>query len=257
MDERPTHLDLFSGIGGFSIAFEAASFRTVGFCEVDPVAGAILKKNWPHVPNFGDVRTITESLQGRVDVITGGFPCQPFSVAGKRRGSIDNRYLWPSMLEVIKHFRPSWFCGENVPGILSMGLENMLLGLEKASYRSAIFNVPACGVGAQHERERIWILSNRHEIRRDDSGTRAYNLERKEAAFCFAPGNQWERDASSLCEAFGAKHRRTKPALCRMADGLPGKLDRVRIAALGNAIVPQVAEIFAKAIYQEIQKGSR
>lgn len=124
-------MDLFSGVGGFTIAAERAGWKTIGFSEIDPYASAVLKKHWPGIPNLGDIRGIHGV---RADLVTGGFPCQPFSTAGQRRGASDDRALWPEMRRVIEEARPSWVCAENVPGIISMELDRVLFDLECLGY---------------------------------------------------------------------------------------------------------------------------
>lgn len=172
-----THLSLFSGIGGLDLAAEAAGFVTVGQCEWADYPTKILEKHWPDVPRWRDIRTLTkESFYEKtglrtVDVVSGGFPCQPFSLAGKRRGQDDDRYLWPEMLRVISELRPSWVLGENVPGIVNLALDQVLADLENLGYTSQAFNIPACGVDAPHKRSRIAILAyavdRRGALRRD------------------------------------------------------------------------------------------
>lgn len=161
-----THLSLFSGIGGLDLAAEAAGFVTVGQCEWADYPTKILEKHWPDVPRWRDIHTLTkESFYERtglrtVDIVSGGFPCQPFSVAGKRRSTADDRYLWPEMFRVIKDLRPAWVLGENVPGIVNLALKEMLSDLESAYYEAQCFLVPACGVDAPHRRERIAIVAH-------------------------------------------------------------------------------------------------
>ena len=159
-----THLSLFSGIGGLDLAAEWAGIQTIGQCEWADYPTKVLEKHWPDVPRRKDIRTLTgESFYERtgrrtVDIISGGFPCQPFSVAGKQRGKEDDRYLWPEMVRVIKELRPTWIVGENVAGIVRMALPDILSELEACGYRTRTFLVPACAIGARHRRYRVAIV---------------------------------------------------------------------------------------------------
>ena len=161
----PTHLSLFSGIGGLDLAAEWAGFQTVGQCEWADYPTKVLEKHWPDVPRWRDIRTLTkESFYERtglrtVDVISGGFPCQPFSVAGKRRGKDDDRYLWPEMLRVIQEIRPTWVVGENVAGLIRIALDEILESLEQADYTARAYAFKACEVGALFAGERIAIVA--------------------------------------------------------------------------------------------------
>ena len=163
-----THLSLFSGIGGLDLAAEMAGFRTVGQCEWADYPTKVLEKHWPDVPRWRDIRTLTgESFYEKtgmrtVDVISGGFPCQPFSVAGKRRGKEDDRYLWPEMLRVISELRPDWVVGENVAGIVNMALDQVYADLENEGYAVQALIIPACAVDAPHRRDRCAIIANRY-----------------------------------------------------------------------------------------------
>lgn len=157
-------LDLFSGIGGFSLGLDRAGFETVAFCEIEKYPISILKKHWPDVPVFEDVRKLNkEALENvgikSVDVVCGGFPCQPFSVAGKQEGKNDDRHLWPEMFRIIKETRPSWVIGENVAGFVSMALDDVLFDLESEGYETQSFVIPACAVNASHRRDRVWIVA--------------------------------------------------------------------------------------------------
>ena len=160
-----THLSLFSGIGGLDLAAEWAGFKTVGQCEWADYPAKVLEKHWPEVTRWKDIRTLTgESFYERtglrtVDIISGGFPCQPFSVAGKQRGKEDDRYLWPEMVRVIKELRPTWVVGENVAGIVRMALPDILSELGGLGYRTRAFLIPACAVGARHRRYRVAIVA--------------------------------------------------------------------------------------------------
>jgi DNA (cytosine-5)-methyltransferase 1 len=155
-------LDLFSGIGGFSLGLErTGGFQTVAFCEIEPFARRVLAKHWPGVPIHQDVRKLKGSDVGTVDVVCGGYPCQPFSLAGKRAGQEDDRHLWPEMRRLVDELRPSWVIGENVAGHISMGLDDVLSDLGALGYAWRPFVIPAVSVGAPHRRERVWIVANR------------------------------------------------------------------------------------------------
>ena len=209
-----THLSLFSGIGGLDLAAEWAGFKSVGQCEWADYPSAILEKHWPDVPRWRDIRTLTkESFYERtglrtVDIISGGFPCQPFSVAGQRRGKEDDRYLWPEMLRVIQELRPNWVVGENVTGIISMALDEVLSDMEALGYACQALIIPACGVDAPHRRYRVAIVA--HDDRRSSwketlqSGRKTVNNDiRGEVRRCSID-----------------------TGICGMADGLSGEIHR-------------------------------
>ena len=160
------HLDLFSGIGGFSLGLESAGLvETVAFCDFEPYCQKILNKHWPDVPIYGDVKELNyERLRAdgidTIDIITGGYPCQPFSVAGSQKGEQDPRHVWPEMFRLIQEFKPSWVIGENVSGHIKLGLDTVLENLESEGYSARTFSISASSVGANHQRERIWIVGN-------------------------------------------------------------------------------------------------
>ncbi len=300
-----THLDLFSGIGGFSLALESEGFNTIGFSEIDPYASCVLKKHWPTVTNYGDVRNIPAL---GCDIVTGGFPCQPFSVAGKRRGSEDDRHLWPEVLRVIERCRPRYFIGENVPGIISMELDGVLSDLENQGYTARTFVIPACAVDAKHKRDRVWIVAHTGSTGRKPGSAWNEGIDQpilgegsstisqqpsppfasmadrcgvecgtgiapagpgietansgEDVANTHLAGSQgWYGSELSECSgewiAWSGDSRSEQPyawlpepGLGRVANGVPNRPHRLR--CLGNSIVPQIAKIFARAIYQTL-----
>ena len=157
-------LDLFSGIGGFSYAAErlVGGFETIGFCEIDPFCQKVLRKHWPDVPIHKDVKELAndaDRFRGLVDVVCGGYPCQPFSLASaNRKGQEDDRHLWPQMLRIIQATRPRFVIGENVAGHITLGLDNVLSDLEAENYTARAFVIPACAKDAKHRRDRVWIV---------------------------------------------------------------------------------------------------
>ena len=160
MNEKIKTLSLFAGIGGIDLGLEATGyFETVQFVEYDPYCQHILKRHWPDVPVWGDVKTFDPDSCGEIDCIVGGYPCQPFSVAGKQKGTQDDRHLWPRMFEIIKHKRPSLILCENVSGHIVLGLDEVLLDLEGEGYSTRAFVIPASAVDANHKRERVWIVA--------------------------------------------------------------------------------------------------
>lgn len=227
-----THLSLFSGIGGLDLAAEWAGIQTIGQCEWADYPTKVLEKHWPDVPRWRDIRTLTkenfyEKTGTRtVDVISGGFPCQPFSVAGKQRGKEDDRYLWPEMVRIIKELRPTWIVGENVAGIVRMALPDILSELEACEYRTRTFLIPACAVGARHRRYRVAIVANAESqlkgrlpvgkgAEESGSGGCGENIQYSNGAGCkkqhtskepaqqgFAGGRRNERD---ICHAAGER----------------------------------------------------
>lgn len=164
------HMGLFEGIGGFSLAARWAGWHTPVMVEWNTYCQAVLRKNFPDATIFSDIRNFDgRPYAGQIDIITGGFPCQPFSHAGKRAGTDDDRYLWPEMLRVITEVKPAWVVGENVAGLIGMDggrvLEGILVDLENAGYTPEVFVIPAIAVGAPHRRDRIWIVANNNSAR--------------------------------------------------------------------------------------------
>ena len=165
-------LDLFSGIGGFSYAAEQFGIKTIGFVEKDEFCQKVLKKHWKNVPIESDIRNVKGDNYGTATIVSGGFPCQPFSVAGKRKGQDDDRYLWDETIRVVAECKPRWFIGENVDGLVNIQ-EGMVLrqvqdDLEKEGFQVQCLVIPASGVGAWHQRKRIWIIG--HNVSNTNSG---------------------------------------------------------------------------------------
>jgi len=166
-------LDLFSGIGGFSLGLEWAGMETIAMCEKDKFCRQVLAKHWPDITIHEDIRKLDgREYKNAIDVVCGGFPCQPFSVAGKQLGKEDDRHLWPEMLRVIKESAPAWVIGENVSGFVSMALDDVCLDLEAEGYEVQSFVIPACAVEAHHKRDRCWIVAHANELRLEEHGHR-------------------------------------------------------------------------------------
>ena len=264
------HLDLFSGIGGFALAAQWAGINTVAFCEIEPYAEKILKKNFPDVPIYSNIYELKRrDIDGTIDIITGGFPCQPFSVAGRKKGTKDNRDLWPQMFRVIQEFKPTWIIGENVANFVSMAFQRTKTDLESEGYDVQPFVIPACAVNAPHRRDRVWIVgyakhngSFTTEKQRGINKTGNNNKERKKETFQLkGTGRRGNYEAvantksiyaqrldnkSRKREPWGSSWWDTEPDVGRVANGVSNRVDRLK--GLGNAIVPQVAYQILKGI---------
>ena len=238
------HLDLFSGIGGFALAAQWAGIETVAFCEIDDFACKVLNKNFPNVPIHRDIRELDGEQYARIDIITGGYPCQPFSVAGSQKAENDNRHLWPEMRRIVAQAKPTWLICENVYGHVALGLDDVLYDLEGLGYAAQPFVIPALAAGANHNRERVFIVANATSDGCNESPTAGSyeaandNRPRWQEEDCnherrsgLRLGMDWR---SGTPWGWGAE-----PPALRVDDGLPDRMDRNR--ALGNAIVPQVA----------------
>lgn len=298
-----THLSLFSGIGGFDIAAEWAGFKTVCFVEIDPFCQKVLRKHWPDVPLIEDIKDVTKEKimayaesarwpswtskgfigrcgevagNGRnngeptVDLITAGVPCQPISVAGKRRGEEDDRWLWPETIRVLSEVRPAWACFENPAGILTMGFDNLLSQMEECGYETQAFIVPACAVNAPHRRHRVWIVAYNEclgwnegvisqTVQPTEQEPKGQNLEQlcKVVANTEGESSPWSdntdigrarqvQSGGISGESRGLDQWAVEPDVGRVAHGVPDRVDRLK--ALGNAVVPQCAYPILKAI---------
>ena len=223
MCKKLTHLSLFSGIGGLDLAGEMAGFVTVGQVEWADYPTKILEKHWPDVPRWRDIRDLNggEFYKATglrtVDVISGGFPCQPFSIAGKQRGKEDDRYLWPEMLRVIREIRPAWVLGENVPQIVNLALDTVLSDLEGEGYEVQCFLVPACGVDAPHKRERIAIVA--HAL--DRCGAVCRDGELQNAGADVPEGTDLR---GGTAQSLPGQRRQDEPGASGMADGLRAEI---------------------------------
>jgi len=284
-----THLDLFSGIGGFALAAGWAGFTTVGFVEYEDFPKRLLSRRFPCIPIHSDIHDFDATPFRGVDLITGGFPCQPFSAAGKQRGKKDDRFLWKEMLRVIVEAQPTWVLAENVAGIIHMALDEVLLDLEAQDYATGTVILPACSQNALHRRDRVWIIAKslahsngkRHSERlgaevggsdertgeeaqsgspgcssscpdvahskcqsvrdkgsgQDASASSSLQGELRERQRIWTDPSECGTDVAY--ERIGSSYWETEPAVGRVADGIPNRVDRLR--GLGNAIVPQVA----------------
>jgi DNA (cytosine-5)-methyltransferase 1 len=220
--EKLRVLDLFSGLAGFSLGLErTGGFETVAFCEVDPFCQEVIRHNYPGAPIYADVRLLFGE-RGAADVICGGFPCQPYSTAsaGKRKGAEDDRALWPEMLRLVSEIRPGWVVGENVAGIDGMDLERVVSDLEAIGYEVAPpLEIPACAVGQDHWRARVWIIGHTDE------------------------------DGQSIGPVDGEAPR------LRYRGSLPERLGKTHgvsaaMGAFGNAVHPGIVEFIGRAILE-------
>ena len=197
MKKKLQHLDLFSGIGGFSLGLEEIGLvETVAFCDFDKYCQQVLKKHWPSVPIFSDIKELTyEKLKAnginKIDIITGGYPCQPFSVAGSQKGEQDPRHVWPEYFRLIKELRPTWVIGENVSGHIKLGLDTVLENLESEGYSTRTFSISASSVGANHQRERVWIVAHSNNARNRTSEYEV-NKDRQETIKKWQEQSQFE-----------------------------------------------------------------
>ena len=268
-----THGSLFAGTGGFDLGFAWAGIETIWQVEIDDYCRQVLAQHFPEAERFSDIRECGAHNLKPVDIISGGVPCQPTSFAGSRRGDKDSRWLWPQMRRVVSDLRSTWVICENPPGIITMGLDNVLSDLESIGYAWRAFNIPACSVGAYHIRERVLIvahldsegasqqkrteqnergrLGNIHkETDEPDSGETRLQGRGKTRALDRDAENIQQGDRSSFnSPGFISIHNRNpKPFVGGGLYGIPSRVDRLK--GLGNAIVPQIAEIIGRRLME-------
>lgn len=276
-----THGSLFSGIGGFDLAAEWAGWENIFHCEWNKFGQQVLKYHFPKSISYENIKETDFTIhKGRIDVLSGGFPCQPYSIAGKRLGKEDERHLWPEMLRAIREIQPRWVVGENVRGLTNwnggMVFDEVQFDLETQGYEIIPFLLPACAVNAPHRRDRIWFIaySNYNGLYECNSQYEKHTNKRGKHAFNDIKQNDVNNTNSSKSmqnsknrkmegKRFEQSNKRnfwdlfpSEPAICGGNDGISKKLDGITFSkwrkeslkAYGNAIVPQVAFEIFKAI---------
>jgi DNA (cytosine-5)-methyltransferase 1 len=263
---------LFSGIGGLDLGLERAGMKVIWQSEIDPYCNKVLKKHWPEVPNYGNIKEIDWSRVPRPDVICGGYPCQPFSTAGKRRGTDDPRHLWPWVRDAISNLRPRYAILENVRGHLTMGGITVIGELAEIGYDAEWRIVSAAGMGAPHRRDRIIIVAYPNHARERTPGgnmeqqgatgsaqrsNSRNELGRRSAEMAYTNNRRREQRkpetkplswSSSSSERNYADWWETEPSVGRVVDGVSNRVDRLK--GLGNAVVPQVAEYIGRLVVE-------
>jgi len=286
------HLDLFSGLGGFSLGLEATGgFETVAFCDIEKFSRKVLKKHWPNVKQYKDIKELTyeqikEDTLAPIDIVTGGYPCQPFSIAGSQRGEKDTRHLWPDMFRIVKECKPTWVIGENVSGHIKLGLDTVLQDLESEGYSVRAFSISASSVGANHQRERVWIIAHSNMENTRQHGRRIESTwDTESIGPRTSEETEWSPNSdkvngsseraslvgeSSDTNSQGLQGRRSEqqlreneterptswdswwesePSVGRVANGIPHRVDRLK--GLGNSLVPAIPFIIGQSILRE------
>lgn len=235
------HGSLFSGIGGFDLAAEWMGWNNVFHCEWNPFGQRILKHYWPNAVSYDDIcKTDFTIWRGKIDIITTGFPCQPFSTAGEQRGEDDERFLWEESIRAIRECRPAYVVAENVRGLTSKKFERVFeqicTSLEAEGYQVQPFIIPASAVGAEHERYRLWIVAYSERKRLQGSGVNAGQMQ---------PTKIGDRETSRFVDFI---QRNAMPFVCDSHYGFSRGLAEQAVHAGGNAITPQVAYQIFQAI---------
>ncbi len=240
-------LSLFSGIGGDDLASEWAGIETICFVEIDKFCQKVLNKHWPKIPIMGDIRNVTKEKirevcsERTVDIIGGGFPCQPFSRAGLQRGKEDDRYLWEDMCRVLSEIRPAWVVAENVAGLQELALNQVLSDLESLGYDQDTYLIPACAVGAWHRRDRIFIVAY------DNCQRRGTTKGISEVSGNL--GEPWDTDnQGNVIGGYKKDHFNSEPRLGRMVSRTTAGVDRLR--GIGNSVMPMQIYLIYKAIVE-------
>ena len=266
------HLDLFSGIGGFSLGLEATGgFETTAFCEIEEYPKKVLNKHWPNVPIYEDIKELNYdrlkadgviSDKRNVDILTGGYPCTPFSVAGRKKGEEDSRYLWPEMFRLVKELRPTWVIGENVSGHIKLGLDTVLQDLENQGYSTRAFSISASSIGAKHQRERVWVIAHSNVADTDSKRRCLWETNRQDAKDVGqSPRSEEHRQRNFIGRMDGIINGLPKGFYRHWGDkweeGTPRvaenqKNKTMRLKALGNSVVPQIPYYIGLSILQTI-----
>ena len=256
-------LDLFSGIGGFSLGLErTGGFETAAFCEICPKARKVLKKHWPDVPIYEDVKSISlDSLTKdgiEFDVVTAGFPCQDISISNAKAKGVNGERsgLWKEVARIIRDAKPSWAILENVPAIRSRGFEQIIYELDESGYMGEWYIIPASAIGAYHRRARVYIIAYPYSNKYNYSGRapffQRYVLDKTERNQ--KPDGFIFNDSGSITRGrlnhWTAEQWAYQSPRCRMVDGLPKRLDKNRLKQLGNSLVPQIPQLIGYAILE-------
>lgn len=242
------HLSLFSGIGGFDLASQWMGWENVAHCEINEFCLKILKYYWPNAATHTDIKSTDFTIyRGLIDIVTGGFPCQPYSVAGLQKGKEDERHLWPEMLRAIREIQPSWVVGENVLGLVNWNgglvFNEVQVDLEAEGYEVWPYVLPACAVNAPHRRDRVWFVANTNCTRRQKLNIADFATQSRFLARYLIERWAYFPAQSPICNG--------NDGLSPWLDGITfSKWRNESIKAAGNAIVPQVVYQIFKAIEQ-------
>jgi len=245
-------ISVFAGIGGFDLGLERAGMTCVAQVEIDEFCQRVLTKHWPEVPKYGDIREVGKHNLPSADLICGGFPCQPHSFAGKRRGAEDDRHLWPEYLRIIDELRPSWVVPENVFGIVTTILDQVLSDLEGLNYTAVPLVIPACAFNAPHRRDRVFPVAYSDEYSKSaESVNERRKISRTMVPNSVRKGLERENGTGLQASLIARRDWRiTQPVIRGRDDGVSRGMDQHRRRTLGNAVVPQVAEFIGRAIME-------